>query len=124
MLKRRSYKWKENINKSNLCYNYRIFKEELKLDTYLSCNLPVSLCNYLCKFRLSNHKLPIQVGRYNKFICPLFTTLRCQYLPKYYYNKPNVLKFKQLFSSQNKARLVKLAIFVKHIMLPFKNDNT
>ena len=58
------------------------------------------------------------------FICPLFTTLRSQYLPKYYYNKPNVLKFKQLFCSKNKARLVKLAIFVKHIMLYFKNDNT
>ena len=36
-----SYKWKEDINNSNLCYNYRIFKEELKLEEGFYRNMAI-----------------------------------------------------------------------------------
>ena len=124
-----------------MCYNYRIFKENLTFENYLKSDLSSSLCIYLTKFRLCNHKLPIQVGRYKNivrsqricdscnvlgdeyhflFICPIFNNVRSLYIPKYYYLKPSTLKYKQLFFSRNKSRVIKLAIFIKHIMLFFK----
>ena len=124
-----------------MCYNYRIFKEILTFENYLKSDLSSSLCIYLTKFRLCNHKLPIQVGRYKNivrsqricdscnvlgdeyhflFICPIFNNVRSLYIPKYYYLKPSTLKYKQLFSSRIKSRVIKLAIFIKHIMLFFR----
>ena len=43
---------------------YRNFKVELKMEKYL-CVLPNPLKFALIKFRTSNHKLPIETGRYD-----------------------------------------------------------
>ena len=41
---------------------YKHIKSDLKIEKYLSV-LPNKLRVQLCKFRLSNHKLPIEKGR-------------------------------------------------------------
>ena len=49
---------------SSKCSLYRNFKVELKLEKYL-CVLPNPLKFALIKFKTSNHKLPIETGRYD-----------------------------------------------------------
>jgi len=56
-------KWKESIFNSKKCYNYRMFKKELELERYLLL-LPTPLRINLARFRLVNHKLPVEQGRY------------------------------------------------------------
>ena len=81
-----------------------MFKKNLKIETYL-LKLPVSLRIALSKFRVSNHKLPIERGRYENlerserkcnvchvlgdefhflFLCSIFNDERKLLLPKYY----------------------------------------
>ena len=109
--------------------------------------IPGNMSLILCKFRLSNFKLPIVRGRYNniprnqrfcdfcdenllgdEFHILLECTneqikyLRSKHLPKYYQRNSNMYKFIQLFeqSSTNKRLLVKLCKFLKEI---FKMTN-
>ena len=80
----------------------------------------------LCRFRTSNHKLPIEIGRWNNTnrnnrMCthctkndlgdechyildsPFFEQDRNIYIPKYYYSRPIILEYKLLFSSKKKS---------------------
>ena len=59
--------WSSDIQNSNSCWNYRIFKTAHKLENYL-IKLPPpppSLWHHLCKFRTGNTRLPIVIGRYD-----------------------------------------------------------
>ena len=76
-----------------------------------------------CRFRTSNHRLPIEVGRWTKverhnrlcqlcqsgeigdelqyvLQCPNFTTVRKKLIPKYLFNRPNALKLSSLFNKK------------------------
>jgi hypothetical protein len=58
----------------------------------------------LWRFRTANHKLPIEIGRWNNTnrnnrICSTVIKKNI-YIPKYYYSRPNVLKYKFLLSSK------------------------
>ena len=55
--------WHESINSSGHCYNYKIFKENLSCELYLTCLEQKDAIN-LCKFRTGNHRLPIVTGRH------------------------------------------------------------
>lgn len=90
-----------------------------------------------CRFRTTNHKLPIEQGRWENgdrnnrinFLCnsdigdEFHYILQCQYfkpsrkllLSKYYNNHVNVLKFRNLMTSKNKTVLIKLCKFIKII---------
>ena len=90
---------------------------------------------------MCNHKIPIHVGRFNNvpraerictvckvigdeyhfFECPTFEVMRKKFLTKYYFTKPNTVKFRQLFTSKNSHLIVQLACFTKQIMMYFKN---
>ena len=52
-------------------------------------------------------------------ICPFFKQNREMYLKCYYYNRPSLIKFEQLFSSNNASTISKLAKFVKDILACF-----
>ena len=56
--------WYEFLHKSEKGYNYRIFKTKFEFEHYLNV-LPFPLWNQLCRFRVCNHKLPVEVGRFN-----------------------------------------------------------
>jgi hypothetical protein len=86
----------------------------------------------LCKLRTANHKLPIERGRYSNlprhtrfcdicdeqeigdeyhflFKCPTLCDLRRKFLPRYYYTRPNSLKFHSLMGTKNKKLLTRVA---------------
>ena len=92
--------------------------------------------------RLSNHRLPVETGRWENtpledskcilcskydigdefhylFVCDHFISDRKKYLRSYFYKSPNIIKFKELFSSANTRKLVKLSSFVEIIMNKF-----
>jgi hypothetical protein len=55
--------WNSTINCTPKCSTYRSFKDSLELENYL-VSLPTSVCKYILKFRLCNHKLAVETGRY------------------------------------------------------------
>ena len=110
------------MQNSSKCVLYKNFKFSLKLEKYL-IDLDVNKIINLTRFRLSNHRLPIEVGRYNNtirmericlkcanydicdeyhcmFIFDTFKEIRTKFLPKNCIEKPSVQKFCDLMSSQ------------------------
>lgn len=128
--------WIEELNNSPKCYTYRIFKTKFQLEPYL-LKLPFVFRKQFTKFRICNHKLPIEKDRYlgidrqdrichgcnvlgdefhYLFDCIQFSNERIRYLSKYYYNRPNTQKFEILFSTTNINKLRNLSKFVQIIM--------
>ena len=130
-------KWTNDMQVSSKCSLYRNFKTELVMEKYLLV-LPKPLKFALIRFRTSNHRLPIEVGRYHNIerkdrvctlcssndigdeyhylvICPYFYANRLQFIPKYVYEKPSVFKFCEFMSFKKKKGMVKIAQFCKII---------
>jgi hypothetical protein len=129
--------WLSEINNNELYYNYRMFKDNFEVEKYLAI-LPVNVAKVITKFRTLNHKLPVQKGRFTGiprhericrhctsdlgdefhyiFICPFFKNERNLFLRKYFFIRPNSIKYKELFSSHNKSTLLKLYKFIQQIM--------
>ena len=104
---------------------------------YISSNLSKKNISTLVRFRTSNHKLPIEYGRWlniersnrlcticNSDIgdeyhyimtCKHLDSLRKQYIPEKFIIRPNTLKFFNLFSTTKLSTLNKLCIFIRHI---------
>ena len=55
--------WRMSVEESSKCRLYKNIKTELKLEPYL-VKLRSPVWKYIVKFRCSNHKLPIERGRY------------------------------------------------------------
>ena len=129
--------WQQKISNSPKSMFYRLIKSEFKFEIYLD-KLPFYKRVLITQFRLSNHKLPIETGRWFNIkrelrICPLcnnnnigdefhylfecseFREERRCYLKKYYIRNPNVVKVKELFDTVNTTRLSKLYTFIKSI---------
>ena len=53
------------------------------------------------------------------FTCDFFKSGRKLYLKPYFYVKPNIRKYRELFTSTNEATLIKLSKFVAVIMEKF-----
>ena len=121
--------WRSNMNGNILCQNYRLLKEELKFEHYITV-LDSDLRIAMTKFRTGSHQLPISIKRYNPIddrnvcplcaletgdeyhyvlVCPSFEYYRKLYIPAYYSTRPNTIKFKELFSLNDKMHLSKLA---------------
>ena len=117
---------------------YRLFKKQLNFEDYLlSCNNRERIS--LPKYRCANSKIPVynQIYMYETelctlcdlnvngdeyhyiMICPYFRPSKKLYLKHYFYTRPNMLKFNQLFSSVNKHTLSRLAKFITVIMIQF-----
>ena len=91
----------------------------------------------LSRLRLSSHRLEVETGRWTKpekitfdnrkcmfcntledefhFVlkCDLYKDLRKTYIAKYFWGRPNMLKFIELLSSDRKSTICKLGIFVE-----------
>jgi hypothetical protein len=136
--------WSNQLTNSSKGLNYRLFKTELNLEHYL-INLPKNLRSSLFYFRTGNHRLPIEAGRWRQsFVpyeerkcrhcqlndlgdefhfllkCPFFQALRTKFIPKYYYTRPNIIKFSSLMCSTSRKLLINIARFVREIMNTFK----
>ena len=56
------HKWRSRVAENSVCSNYRLCKNICCLEEYLTY-LPSILRQRVLKFRLSNHRLPIQQRR-------------------------------------------------------------
>ena len=54
--------WQSGVAENSVCCNYRLFKKKFCFEEYLTY-LPSTLRQRVLKFRLSNHRLPIQHRR-------------------------------------------------------------
>ena len=126
--------WQHDIMHCNKTIVYRIYKDTHCYENYLS-NLNSKSRLALCRFRLSNHKLPIERGRFSNiererrfcqlcngimigdefhFIleCPALQHLREHFLPKYCQTYPNTLKLYNLFTTRNRNILNRLCKYI------------
>ncbi len=127
-------KWSLDVNNSSKCSTYRLFKTSFEFEKYL-VKLPYPKYTQLCRFRTTNHKLPIEIGRYRNipraerhctlcdqgtlgdefhFIlaCPALNALRERFIPRKFRTRPNVIKFGELFNSCNHSTMVKLQKYI------------
>ena len=133
----------EKIQTGSRCTNYKIFKQNLNLEFYLT-NLSPRHRIIMSKFRCGYNKLPVNDFRFFRsvdlsekncklctrgeigdeyhylFCCPYFVHERKLYLKKYFISHPNTLKMCKLFNSRNKMVLVNLAKFQAVIMSKFR----
>jgi hypothetical protein len=139
-----SIEWKLSCNEGKKHNLYKDFKNDIVLEEYL-LKLPKVLRYPLCRFRVSNHFLPIEKGRHentprnertcslcNKdelgdefhylLECKFFENERKLYIPKFYCIKPSAAKYIQLMSTTNFKTLCKLAKFVNIILKYFKSN--
>lgn len=68
--------WRHSLKHSEKIEFYKVFKEEYSLSDYLHQLRSFNERRTLVKFRISNHKLMIEVGRYDNIprerrFCPL-----------------------------------------------------
>ena len=123
---------------------YLTFKIDFNLEKYQTV-LKKQDRNIFCRFRCSNLKLPVEIGRwrnipYENRQCPLCDSrevgdefhyffickndvirmLRGKYIPNYYTNNPSVHKMKGLLSLCNKNVIEKLCTFLKKLNTMFK----
>ena len=127
------HNWYTDISTSSMCTMYRLFKKQLNFENcLLSCNYRERIS--LTKYRCANSKIPVykQIYMYGTelcnlningdeyhyiMICPYFRQSLELYLKHYLYTRPNMLKFDQVFSSENKRTLSRLAKFITVIMI-------
>ena len=131
--------WYSDINTLRKCCSYRLFKTDFALEPYL---LTLSYNNRitLCEFRVSDHKLAIELGRHlnihkeerycnlcqqgkigNEYHflleCNTLVNIRSKYMSEMYYtNHSNWKFFKKILNSHDEKELLKLSIFIKEGM--------
>lgn len=126
--------WNEEIQNSTRASSYRLFSD-FGYKTYLT---EITLRKFRFAFtrlRLSAHRLAIETGRWHKpnkiprndrkcshcnkledefhFLleCSLYNELRTKYIKKYFWSRPNILKFVELVSTENTVILKNLGTF-------------
>ena len=127
--------WNERIHTSTrarsyslFCdFSYKAYLEVLKIEKYRMA---------MSRIRLSSHRLMIETGRWHRphsipyeerkcivcdtiedefhFIleCSIYADIRKKYINRYYWSRPNVLKFNELMTSSNPRIVKNLASFV------------
>lgn len=55
--------WSTSIDNSSKALNYRLYKKGVSFENYLEILKDKNLF-LLCRFRTSNHRLPIEIGRW------------------------------------------------------------
>lgn len=128
--------WSSLVDSSSSGINFRLFKDSFECSRYFSL-LPNYYSKILIAFRTRNHRLPIEIGRWNStpvhervchfchndigdefhyiLSCEHFKTERLNHIKVYYRKYPNVIKFKQLMNSSNVSELKHLCKFIKVI---------
>ena len=129
-------KWQGDMEQKSSCYLYRMYKCIYGMETYLKLSKESRL--YITKFRTSNSKIPVVLGRYNNtprenrkcHLCQsddigdeYHLLLKCDnvllqeyrelYFPLYYIHNPSIYKFCQILNNMNELQLEKLAMFLK-----------
>ena len=133
--------WRSELTKSSKGINYSLFKDSIQLEPYL-LSLPYNLYINMIRFRTGNHRMPIEVGRWDDsdisdrkcnlcttnsigdefhylLQCPYFRRDRQRLIPTNFFERPNILKYKKLLSTRDELSLANLGKFVRIIMKQF-----
>ena len=134
--------WNQQCNNCNKACNYPLYKDIFCFEKYLD-TLPRCYRIAMTQLRTSNHKLPVEKGRYSNlprnlrtctlcssekpgdefhFLleCPALSELRLKYIPKYFRTNPNFYKYAQIISYQNNKQMLNLSKFIHHGLSLFK----
>ena len=123
----------ENSTRARCYITFASFQHQTYLDK-------LNISKYrkqLSRLRLSSHRLEVEVGRWAKPIkipyenrkckscnvledefhfvleCPIYVEFRRRYISKYYWQRPNMLKFIQLICSEHCKTLKNLSVFIE-----------
>lgn len=133
--------WVHKLTASSKGKMYSSFKQEIFLQSYLIKLNPKHFLP-LIKFRTANHRLPVETGRWENIpheerkchlctqndigdeyhyllCCNYFNKERKSILKPYFYQRPNMIKFKDLLNSDDTETLKKLSSFIKIIANKF-----
>jgi len=135
--------WQTAIETSSRCYHYNNFKSLLTIEKYLTMDIQLKYRIAISKFRLSNHRLNIELGRYNNvpkenrichfcqqsnnaniidceyhafFKCVKYNIVRQSYLFNWYVHGTELYDFYALLSSQNPEIVKNVSIYIYHLM--------
>ena len=126
--------WYMHVDNDEVFINYRMFKPTFGPDPFVAM-LPNNCVISLMKFRTTNNILPVNRQRYEGiprnerlcdkcnlhdvadefhylFVCPFFSKIRNECIPKYFITHPNTVKYNHLLSAKNKHLLLKLKKFI------------
>ena len=127
--------WNENLNNSTRADTYRLFAT-FSFKQYLDQINIKKFRTALTRLRVSSHRLEVETGRWHKpnkipkherkcqlcksledefhFIieCPLYHDFRELLINKYFWRRPNILKFIELMQSENVKIMRNLSIFL------------
>ena len=129
--------WTSMIENSPKGDNNKLFKHDLKFEDYLDV-LDDKEKFLLIKFRTSNHRLLIEVGRWRNikrenricnlcngrnlgdefhylFECPSLSNERKKYFEPHFRNRPNILKFCNLMNSKSVSVLCNMRKYIRII---------
>ena len=137
-------KWHNEISVKSSCKVYRLIKENLKIEKYLTL-LDCSDRITISKFRCRNSKIPAVIQGYHNVAipyeermcplcdmneigdefhyimqCPAFARHRNIHINTYYLRNPSMAKFVQLFQSVNVKTQIKLAKMIREINYVFR----
>lgn len=133
--------WRANLTRSSKGKNYNVFKDSIQFEPYITA-LPYELYINMIRFRTGNHKMPIEIGRWNNvdiddrkchlcttnsigdefhylLQCPYFKRERLRLLPAGYWERPNILKYRNLLCISDETVLVKLGKLMGIIIKTF-----
>ena len=136
--------WYTKLDTSPSATYYRISKIKFEQEHYLQ-KPPFHMKKNLCLFRTRNHKLPIETGRWIRldiserkchlcyqdvgdefhflFSCQALAEERRKYIKRYYYIRPNAIKYNELMNARNIKHLKNLCKFIKIILQTTKTTN-
>lgn len=129
--------WHSLLQNSPKALNYRLFKDTFEFEHYLNILEDKDIYSF-CKFRTSNHKLPIETGRWNNIdrenrVCTNCVSgcigdefhyiMECQFLSenrnrficKQLTRRPNILNFKKIMCTSDKVKLEKICRLIRNI---------
>ena len=139
--------WQINLDDSPKALFYRSIKSHHVFSSYLDKVNAQTHRIALTRLIVSSHKLRIETGRWtnpvtpreerfcphcprNKiedeyhflFECILYNELRKRFIPTYYWKRPSMFKLVDLFNTENKALIQRVAKYV-YLAMELKNGN-
>ena len=125
------------INISSRLTTYSSFKSDFSFEPYLQALSNPRFLMALTKFRVSAHYLAIETGQHTgtersmrkcvlcninvvesefhfMLVCPFYSELRNQYLPRYYNHWPTLQKFEDLISKQSKHVIQQISWYIHY----------
>ena len=136
--------WQANLEMSTKGLNYKLYKSDINIENYLTL-FPRKVYYPIIRFRTTNHKLPVELGRWENvpfderkcikcnssslgdefhylLECNYFARERHMFLKKYFYKHPNIIKYKQLMTSTDTVTVKNLSKMLDVILKVFETD--